>query len=189
MGGSNSGRYGGKQQCEYSLAIDARRWAREGLLKAGSQFTWTWLKNRTISVSVANERVTLHYAIDGGALNNYPIHLKHTPCNYGGQRVWFSCPHCQERAAKLFMKRGRFACRTCHRLRYHSQALDPMARLQWAYSRLQNRLAEDDCKPKAMHWRTFERLHDRLEDINIKIDREFNFRAGAFLRRCGIDWD
>lgn len=189
MGGFNSGRYGGKQQCEHSLALDVRTMARKGLLKAGSRFTWTWSNKSDISVLASDDHLTLQYAFNGGALCSYAVHLKQTPCNYGGQRVWFSCPKCQERKAKLFMKHGRFACRKCHRLRYHSQALDPMARHQWAYSRLQNRLGEDDIKPKAMHWRTFERLHDRLEDINEKIDREFNLKAGAFLRRCGIDWE
>ena len=149
MGGSNSGRYGGKQQCEYSLALDIRIMARKGLLKAGSRFTWTWSNKSDISISANDGYLTLQYAINGGALGSYPIRLTQTPCNYGGNRTWFSCPHCQERAAKLFMKRGRFACRTCQRLRYHSQALDPMARHQWAYSRLQDRLGEDERKPKA----------------------------------------
>ncbi len=52
------------------------------------------------------------------------------------------CPRCDGRKAKLFLRNARFACRTFQRLRYHSQALDPMARNQWTYSRVQKKLAQ-----------------------------------------------
>ena len=52
------------------------------------------------------------------------IRLDSTPCNYGGERTWFLCPHCRNRRAVLFSAGGVFACRQCHDLAYASTRED-----------------------------------------------------------------
>ena len=41
-------------------------------------------------------------------------------CNYGSVRYWFTCPQCQQRARKVYMRGLTFACRKCHNLTYAS---------------------------------------------------------------------
>lgn len=185
MGNSNSGRYGGKEKCEDCLSLDVRHFVRKGWLKNGNQLNLTWSNGSSMGASIHAQSMDLRYAINGGASFTYPIKLATTDCNYGGGRTWFVCPRCYCSKAKLFLRDGRFACRTCQRLRYHSQALDTMGRYQWAYGRVQKKLIEGECKPKGMHWKTFERLHDRMEVIDAKIDRAFNIKAMVFFRRWG----
>lgn len=185
MGNSNSGRYGGKVKCENCLSLDVRHFGRKGWLKSGTQLNLTWSNGSSIAMHIYEQRIELRYAIKGGATLTYPINLATSDCNYGGKRTWFLCPRCYGSKAKLFLRNGRFACRTCQRLRYHSQALEPMGRNQWAYSRVQKKLTDGDCKPKGMHWRTFERLQERMAVIDAKIDGAFNIRVAGFLQRVG----
>jgi hypothetical protein len=184
MGNSNSGRFGGKIKCEHCLSIDVRRFARSKLLDDGAHFTWRWDNGSMISVSVRQHSVTLHYGIDGVPIHQ-AIELRTTDCQYGGERAWFICPCCHERRANLFLRSRRFACRTCQRLRYHSQSLDPTNRQQRAYHKAQSKLLDGDMKPKGMHWRTFERLHERMEQIDAGINASFALAMRRFMKRYG----
>lgn len=48
------------------------------------------------------------------------VPIVQTACHFGGVRSWFECPACGERAARLFFRGTRFACRKCSRLVYSS---------------------------------------------------------------------
>ncbi|MGD1042963.1 MAG: hypothetical protein ABR913_07850 [Sedimentisphaerales bacterium] len=60
---------------------------------------------------------------------NYDVKLAITPCNYGGKRHWFICPHtvdgvgCERRVAKLYLPPNAtyFGCRHCYKLFYDSR--------------------------------------------------------------------
>ena len=188
MGGANSGRYGGKAKCESCPWIDVRVWARKGVLENGTRFTATWSGEREIGVHVSANRISLSYAYNGGVMSVHPVRLTYTDCNYGGQRAWFNCPCCGSRNAKLFLRSGRFACRTCNRLAYRSQAVDPVQRQHIAYKRVQALLNDGELKPKGMHWRTFERLHDRLNRIDQKMNAAFNLVAARLFERAGLEF-
>ena len=50
------------------------------------------------------------------------IRLVAVPCNFGGERHWFLCPHCRGRAAVLYENsNSHFVCRRCSNLAYASQ--------------------------------------------------------------------
>lgn len=183
MGNSNSGRYGGKLKCEQCLAIDVRSMARKGLLKPDSAFKWQWSNGNEIGCHIHPNAIDLRYATNARPMQTYTIELSATPCNYGGVRSWFVCPYCQHRRAKLYLKQSRFACRCCQRLRYQSQALDPLARNQWAYSKLQTRLINGETRPKGMHWRTFEGLYERMERIDAGIYASFELSIYRLMKR------
>ena len=54
---------------------------------------------------------------------DYQVSLVTTPCNFGGVRYWFGCPHCGRRVAVLYLAPGDvyFRCRHCNNLSYHSR--------------------------------------------------------------------
>lgn len=79
-----------------------------------------------------------------------PVSVKHhfsfiqQPCNYGGFRLWFQCPRCQQKKGRLFLIGSLWLCRGCADLAYHSsqsrshtdKVFAPLAR-SWAEERRQ----------------------------------------------------
>ena len=180
MGGFGSGRPVGRLKCETCISLDVRTWARMGILKAGNQFKMDWTDGSSIGIEMASDdQAVLQYAVSGDP-RRQSIDLERTACNYGGQRTWFVAPCCGNRAAKLFMRQGRFACRTCQRLAYSTQSLDYIQRQHRAIHRVTRNLANGGDKPKGMHWSTFSRLQDQIETI----DRQLNIAADA--RLCAV---
>lgn len=55
-------------------------------------------------------------------LNDNPVKHRHGielfSCNYGGYRAYFRCKDCGKRIMTLYLRRGYFSCRHCHRLVY-----------------------------------------------------------------------
>jgi len=98
------------------------------------------------------------------------IDLAWTPCHFGGQRVWFRCPGCGDRAQKLYMHAAYFRCRTCCGLPYASQQETPLDRGLRKSRKLRRKLGHDGergdpvlWKPGGMHWRTFDRLRNQID--------------------------
>ena len=182
MGNSNSGRWGGKAKCENCPTIDIRRLTRENLLKPINTFVWSWSDGSTVSAKVHAQALEFRYATNLKPMQSYWVQIAQTACNYGGTRSWFICPYCEKQCAKLYERNARFACRTCQRLSYQSQALDPLARHQWAYTKLQTRLRDYELKPKGMHWNTYEKLLDRLTEIDTQVSTAFSIMAARFMK-------
>lgn len=127
---------------ESSLAIDVRRWHRDGLLRPGSTFSWEWSCDdkplASIGVAVETDVVLLTFEWrrrgDGEWLRASPrVPLTWTRCHFGGARTWFQCPKdardgrcCGRRVAKLYAGRSHlFACRACCGLPYACQSDSP----------------------------------------------------------------
>jgi hypothetical protein len=209
MGGFGSGRHGGRECTDDMRALDVRRLQRDDYLQDGMAYGWQWSRRgevfASVQVRVQADRLILDYRQRqrGGEWQDmhYPVLLERTPCRYGGERVWWRCPAagCGRRVALLFGG-AVFACRHCHRLAYRSQREAPDDRATRRADKLRDRLGweagilnGEGCKPKGMHWRTYERLtasHDarvrqavagmaaklglamgRLESINEAVDR------------------
>lgn len=82
-----------------------------------------------------DDGIELKYTVSTGFRSDtkenlcYRVELETTPCNYGGQRYWFTCPltkngvYCGRRVAKLYLPPGAkyFGCRHCHDLSYKSR--------------------------------------------------------------------
>jgi hypothetical protein len=150
MGGPGSGnhyhwwRSGKKTTVEECEALDANRWMREGILKAGAHLKggWRWVyhggQESNISYEVntldlAQPFVRLSYTLTHAATQereslNYRVRLTTTRPRFGGLRWWFVCPlvvrgcFCERRVGKLYLPQGGhyFGCRHCHELTYHS---------------------------------------------------------------------
>src|SRR5262245_46981160 len=150
MGGPGSGnhdhwwRAGKKTTVEECEALDANRWMREGILKAGVHLRggWRWVyhggRENSITYQVDAldpERpfVRLSYTLTHAGTEErealaYRVALTTTSPRFGGLRWWFVCPlvvngrACGRRVGKLYLPPGGryFGCRGCHRLTYHS---------------------------------------------------------------------
>ena len=174
MGGFNSGNHGGKSTTTDMRALDVGKVQRDGLLRPGHSFGWSWKRGgetiASINLKVDSDRVTLDYLQRdrGGEWQamNYPVRLSWTTCHYGGQRAWWLCPGagCGRRVAVLYGG-SVFACRHCQKLAYRSQRETPDDRATRRADKLRDRLGwvagilnDAGGKPKGMHWQTFWRM-------------------------------
>lgn len=183
-----AGRPGYRLKEVHTRSIDVRRWHRDGLLK-GWYFGWQWSDPETgqqtasIGVHPGAHCVTLSYTV-GGEQRQPTIGLTTTSCTFGGSRLWFQCPHCHARCAKLFLRGGHFACRKCQQISYQSQSEDEIGRMWRTQAKIENRLGDHLSRPKFMRHKTYERLKARLWQIEWARDEalhEFAVRLGLTL--------
>jgi hypothetical protein len=114
-------------EVECVFGIDVRRWQRSGLLCRETVFLSHWLIQPAALASVlvrvnSSDGLHLGYRIRVPGrrweIIDLPVRLVWTSCNYGGRRVWFSCPGsvCDRRVAVLYLggrNRKFFGCRRC----------------------------------------------------------------------------
>jgi hypothetical protein len=168
MGGPGSGNYFShwwrptkKTVVEDCLSLDANRWTREGILRAGIQRsgTWqwkysdghtSWIEYEVRTLDMGWPTVRLAYGWPNKETGqretaDYRVDLTTTRPRFGGLRFWFVCPlvvggrPCGRRAGKLYLPPwGRyFGCRRCYDLSYTS------AQESRKYDGLWRRLAAD----------------------------------------------
>lgn len=146
------------------LDLDIRRLARNmGRLDKADPFVWEWFSRErsrgTVLIQPTRGGIQLTQGF-GDMFSTY-IRVVTTKCNYGGVRVWWSCPQCSSRVAILYAGK-RFACRKCHGLTYTSQKETSENRAIRQAEKIRSRLGwgagiinGDGEKPKGMHWATF----------------------------------
>jgi hypothetical protein len=133
MGGLGSGtwyRFNKKALTDHYRAIEVQQVYNAGARHMGIPFLWTWgalqgAENPvTIELSPNRKQLTVSYGwYQNGHIEQiqYCILFTYTPCNYGGYRPWFLCPHCGRRVGKLYLGGKYFLCRHCYNLAYRSQ--------------------------------------------------------------------
>lgn len=183
-----AGRPGYKVKAEHTKRLSVTRWQREGNLRAGRAFTWTWTLDGqltgSIGVWVLDDAVKLHYSLGSGDDRrdaSQQITLERTSCNFGGTRPWFACPICLKRSGVLFLRAGRFACRRCQKIAYTSQSSDTMARTWLKQNKLEAKLGEDWARPKGMRQRTYDALLKSLWDCEERREEAFCIVAARLL--------
>lgn len=181
-----AGRPGYRLKAEQTFKVDIRRWRKLGYLDNRQSFAWQWSrggeKTGAIGVSMSIDSIRLGYTLNGADASQ-TIRTTTTPCRYGGARTWFECPCCRGRAAVLFMRSGRFACRLCQKVSYSSQSGSSHDRANTRYHQL-HALIEAG-KPKWQRWETFTRLEDRFEAVSEQVNRSLmrliqRFQAGRY---------
>lgn len=182
-----AGRPGWHVKAEHCRSIDARRWAREGILQAaGRAGGWGWTDPDTgkqlasIGYSVVPGALTLIYTMNGDPMRQH-VPILSTGCTYGGRRYWFGCPWCGKRVAILYLRNLGFACRKCNRIAYASQSDDELGRTWRKQSKIERKLDEHWRRPKGMHRATHERLVDVISDCEERRDAGL----AALLQRLG----
>lgn len=182
-----------KRSTDHMHTLDIRKIARAGLLTPGNNFSWSWTRGgrqtASISIFAGGDSVTLDYRVkqpDGTwQPMNYAVRLDRTSCNYGGQRIWWLCPHCSRRVAVLWGGR-KYACRHCHDLAYESTRTAPDSKAFARADKLRKRLGwvpgvahGIGDRPKGMHWKTYLRLlqqytlhaNDAFAESSVALDR------------------
>jgi hypothetical protein len=197
MGGYGSGRHGNKRAVEDLLMVDIRRWQRECELNSKNSFSWQWTfrggKKSSIDIQVIDKaEIRFDYRTKSNEgeweVKNYPVYLEWTQCNYGGERVWFKCPSCYKRVAKLYGG-TLFLCRQCQRLAYTSQRETILDRTTRRVDKVRKKLEwEAGClngeggKPKRMRWTTYFKLYEQH-------NKHMRNVLGAYRKRFGFDLD
>lgn len=185
-----AGRPGYKVKAEHLCRIDVREWARRGYLRGSCAFSWGWQcdgePTGAIGVRVfSSGSLALEYiSTMGGVSRNVSerLTLDSTPCPYGGARPWFKCPGCAGRVAILYLRGGRFACRSCQRVSYRSQSGSTIDRVCDRFHKLDALVMAG--KPRWQRWATFDRLCDRHEAASKRFEASIVWR----LARMGCTW-
>ena len=161
------GRTAYSTRIEDLLDLDIRRVARDvGRFDEAGPFVWEWFRRgqRRAVVLIEPTRGGIQLTQGFGDLSSTYIRVLSTQCNYGGVRVWWSCPQCSSRVAVLYAGK-RFACRQCHGLTYSSQLETEWDRAVRRSEKFRSRLGweagilkGEGEKPKGMHWTTFQKL-------------------------------
>jgi len=146
MGGIGSGRYyhwSKATALESTLRIDIRYMRRNGMLKPGWTGTLRWSRGGEPSGSIGyvcwQDRVIFNYRHNDEPVEQV-VYFDRTPCRFGGERLWFRCPHCSRRCEVLSIVGKYPGCRKCYRLPYQSQCDDRLTRLFTRQQKLEEML-------------------------------------------------
>ena len=124
--GHSTYRHAFRDTCELYKSIDVRRWRREGRLRAGQQFSWSWTSggepSGTVNVRTEVDAVVLIYRVRSFLAEwkstEQRVSITWTNCHFGGRRPWFTCSahtngrYCGRRVAVLYLA-GEYRSRIC----------------------------------------------------------------------------
>lgn len=197
MGGCGSGRQGWKSRVEDCRSLDVNRLHKAGCLEPGYRGGWQWSRDGEEIAGIRfwceAFRLVLsfrfrRYGEDWQDVEQ-PVGLIRVPCHLGGQRPYFRCPgvvngrYCGRRVAKLYSGGPYFLCRHCYDLTYVSRSERGEDRFLRRANKRRMALGGEPGpaypiaeKPKGMHWKTYWKLVDEIEDAEARADREFLIR-------------
>lgn len=194
MGGMGSGswcRFDNKKTVEAALRVDIRYMRRQGMLKPGwgGQLSWTkrGKKSGEVNYTCHSDHLLLNFRFseNGGEwqLVKQTINFEHMPCRFGGERLWFLCPHCARRCEVLYASPKLFVCRLCAALPYRSQMLGKLER--WIDQR--ESVEEKLWGKERRRWRKpkLERLMSQHQQLDQAIDQTMAQYLNLFQNRAG----
>lgn len=199
MGGSGSGwwyRWNAKRTAESQHGIDIRWLKKQGRLRSGVGGTLSWScrdeQTGAIRYRMEIDRMVLNYRRrpHNGEWEDVEqvVLFDWTSCNYGGERTWFLCPHCNRRVAILYGVGKYFLCRHCYNLTYASQQVQRYERLMRKAQAIMEHLGGGadlwepfPDKPKGMHWKTYHRLRHKAEQAS-------HLSTTLAAQQFGCDW-
>lgn len=193
MGGWGSGPYGPmgdytrKQTVEETISLYVQTF-KDCLDNRTITCSWNDGKSK-ISVITKGDHIHLLYKVNEESVATR-VDLDKTKVGFG-ERLWFNCPCCAERTARLYFVGKEFFCRDCHKLTYLTcqESGDALDYLGLKIRRLQKKLGMGKpeiyetpiFKPKNMHYKTFTNLRNEL--VRIQGDRD-----AYFISQCNLRW-
>ena len=190
LGPAFPSKMGGRRRCEHYPTIDIRSHHQRKLVtQLGTRISWRWNRDGRphcyVDLEFYYDHVILSDVTDPTTRSAISIQLLRTPCHFGGTRLWFKCPGCRRRCAKLYFCDGSFRCRRCHELGYASQLVASVDRPRLIAQRIRRSLGGSSnltvpfpTKPPKMLWRVYYRLRDKGERFEAKAWA----RVGSSLR-------
>lgn len=206
MGGYGSGRQGGRPTVERTNCVKvsvhdvvrgfdgvapiARKWIWHEGVEGELSATVLPLEGRAPVVRLCYRFD--HFSRTTGDQSQF-IHLEWSPAHFGGRRWWWVCPRTGRRVTKLYLPNGaiQFWSRQAFGLDYQSTRETWLDRAHRKAARLYRKLGSDSDtfsdhypdKPKGMHWKTYNRICDRIETVEETIDAGFATSAARLLTR------
>ena len=203
MGGSNSGRYGGRPSIErtasFRLPINSFRGLSMGIRgRAAVVFHSTYDGEWPVTIEVNTlDRWAPYLELaheprngDEGEVR-YRVNLTTTSPHLGGVRWWFRCPLRSYRCGVLYLPLGgrHFASRRAYGLVYECQKetrsdrhLRRARKLNYALGGDGHEIPE---RPKGMWQRTYERKLAALELTQMRADVSWTIAVQPLLRKLG----
>lgn len=197
--GTGGSRYGAGRpahhvKAEHCRRIEAARWAKEGMLRAGAGGSWCWRDADTgeltaqIGYSGLGDAVRLNFSVNNHPVSQHILVLR-TACNYGGTRAWFGCPRCSRRVGVLFLRgTAGFVCRHCGRVAYRSQSEDAMGRAWLKQHKAERQLDDGWRRPKGMHQKTYDKLIACIFDCEERRDNALAAFMVKHFPRGSMPW-
>ena len=206
MGGVGSGRRrrSGRDLTEAYRSIDASALQRAGCFQPGWTGLWRWMQDDEqvglINLRAEHDRLRLAYRVrvGGGEWEDVAetVCIAHVPCRYGGRRPYFYCPGvvsgvvCARRVAKLYCAGRYFLCRHCYPLVHASKSEGGLDRALRRANTIRQRLGGDPGmaapfppRPKGMWRRTYERLHRRTFEIEMRAEEALDLHVAKLTAR------
>jgi hypothetical protein len=203
MGGYGSGdwvRKDSKETTEAQRRVDIRYIKNQGMLKPGTagylSYTRYGRQSGSINFRTGADQIILDYLYryQGGEWERVEevVQFNRTACNYGGQRIWLTCPECGRRVVLLYGAGKRFQCRHCHNLTYATQQERLKDRSIRKAREIRQRLGGDGNlfqpmpgRPKGMHLETYRRLCLESSRASlISMAMSLDYVLGAKHRAC-----
>ena len=196
MGGSNSGRWGGRPTIEatasYVLSAATLKRIPTG---ARGTVTFRWADDFEATaifdtIDLDGAFLELRHAIRAKDEHNvsYRVYLTRSIPPYGGRRWWFVCPRYQRRAFKLYLPLGghQFWSRQAYGLGYACQRGTALDRAHLRKGTIERALwwdGDEPVRPPRMWEKTFARKLAALEDAMGRLDRAWLPNALRLLER------
>lgn len=165
--------------CEL-LALDMRDFTKYSDPNTFEWATMNWTSAHGHKSSISyrvqpGEGVRLIYTVGKTDELDYLVKVTSTPCNLGGVRYWWICPHCGRRCRVLYGGKY-FLCRKCNSHAYYETQRDKnmLTRIDNELTAIRRRLKAKKTlattaalpdKPKGMHWLTYMRLAKRYNHL------------------------
>ena len=208
MGGSGSGRQGGRATVESGPRLNIDTLVRAGAIQPGMYV------EGNMKLPYHDEELAIEFELSATDPRASWLRLRYTICDYwtekqheiddkiylaasrprfGGQRWWFICPRENRRVRKLYLPLGahRFRSRHAYRLAYASQGEAFHDRARRRADKLRRRLGGDPMddhypeKPRLMRRTTYARLLDKLIAADRIADRVADERMLLLISKLG----
>ena len=161
--------------------LDIRQLQRAGYLVPGHSHTTELIHEthtESLTTKTASENTLVITYRNGNKKTNsvaYQFRFVQTPCNYGGKRSFFLCPHCGKRVCLIYCV-DKWGCRHCNDLTYPCQGEKAEDRHTRQANKIREKLGWEKgilnpvgSKRKGMHEARFNRLALKQERYASKV--------------------